>query len=277
MAQQVSLPESKLRMRRRQRRVRLLWFFLVLAGLVVCGVVGLLWSPWLRVTSVSVSGSVTYERLVEDTAWRILSGTYGYVVPRATIVFYPKQEIQRAIVREFPALYEARVRGGGLHTLTISVSERVPAALWCGESASSSTRCARMDAAGVVYSAPQEENVDITQYRQYTGTVHTVQDLALPMQFLEPGAFSDLVALIDSMEKVASNDRIVRVDVQPGGDVEVWFVSGFAVRFVRTVDAKDTLERFSLARKAAPFADTPLGQFSYLDLRFGDKVYYKKK
>jgi len=49
------------------------------------------------------------------------------------------------------------------------------------------------------------------------------------------------------------------------------------VRFAVADAAGDTFERFSLALGAGPFLEHPLSDFAYLDLRFGDKLYYKLK
>jgi len=39
----------------------------------------------------------------------------------------------------------------------------------------------------------------------------------------------------------------------------------------------DVLERIALALQSEPFAKRSLTDFAYLDLRFGDKLYYKLK
>ena len=55
------------------------------------------------------------------------------------------------------------------------------------------------------------------------------------------------------------------------------FASGFVLKFALSDAGGDVFERFSLALAAEPFLGRSLSDFLYLDLRFGDKLYYKLK
>ena len=67
------------------------------------------------------------------------------------------------------------------------------------------------------------------------------------------------------------------ISVDAVGDVRVMFTNGFTLIFALSDDSGDLFERFSLALSSGPFVAHTLSDFAYLDLRFGDKLYYKLK
>ena len=98
----------------------------------------------------------------------------------------------------------------------------------------------------------------------------------MPWQYLTPSTFRSLAALVAAVAK-KSNEPVQTVSVDDNKDVHMTFANGFVLLVSLNDDTGDTFERFSLALGAAPFTQHTLGDFQYLDLRFGDKLYYKLK
>ena len=55
------------------------------------------------------------------------------------------------------------------------------------------------------------------------------------------------------------------------------FADNFTLIFTLVDQGGDVFERLTLALTSGPMAAHKLGDFQYLDLRFGDKLYYKLK
>ena len=64
---------------------------------------------------------------VEDS----LAGHYLWIIPRANALIYPRRAIERQLMTEFPRFKSADLNLDGPRTITISVEERVPFALYC--------------------------------------------------------------------------------------------------------------------------------------------------
>lgn len=94
-------------------------------------------------------------------------------------------------------------------------------------------------------------------------------------QFLAPDSFRALFALVGELSK--KSGEVERVMLEEESDVRVLFKNGFSLLFVRTDDGADILSRYTIALGAEPFTKHTLSDFQYLDLRFGDKLYYKLK
>lgn len=264
----VALPESKVRARRRKRRA----LGGVLVAVVVCAALGgLVWlshAPFLRVEHVVAQGlaSVPAEG-VEQVVRRHLDGAYGYMFAKNNILIYPQDTIAAALRAAYPQFKVVDVRAQDFSTIAVVVVEREPKALWC-----QSEQCYFMDEDGVVYAPAPSSGVG--GYVSYTGDT---EGASLPRQFLDTAQFRELAAFVGAIAQKEPGDRVVRVGIDQSNDVRLVFASGFALLFSLRAQGGDLFERYALARDAEPFAGRALGEFEYLDLRFGDKLYYKER
>ena len=267
----VQLPTSRLKARRRARRM-----FAVLGALVVLlalmgGVVGLSYLSALRVQHITIVGlSSVNESLVEASVQDALDGGYWHLIPKNNIFVYPKGAIERGLLAQFPIFSSVVAHAQGLTALTVTVTERQPAALWCGSFATSTAPCLTLDESGTAYTIAPDFSASV--YRRYTGPLATT---TLPRQFLTPEKFRALSALADAIASKAASSTLDTISIDASGEVHMQFASGFTLMFILSGDGADVAQRFALALTADPFNKHPLSDFEYLDLRFGDKLYYK--
>lgn len=274
MARVVS-SRSNLRARRRRR----VYIVAGLAALVVALCVGLAWmlvsAPFARITHVAVSGSnVVPSQSLEDAVRHQLQGKYAFVFPKDSIFLYSRGAIEKALLSLYPTLKTASVHAKDFHSISVVVSERVPKALWCGTDSSNPTNpCLFLDENGLAYAyAPEYSG---TTYTTYFGAL--APSSALPKQFLSNDTFHSLSALIATFVQHVAPDALSHVSVDGNGDVSLQFEPGYHIRFSLHDDGGDIYNHFTVAQKAASFENHPLSDFDYIDLRFGDKVYYKLK
>jgi hypothetical protein len=267
--------ESRLRARRRKRLK--LYIALVSGGavFVVGGFIALLWAPFWRVSQVSVSGaSAVPLASIQQVASQALAGRAGLIFPKNNILLYPKQGIQQTLLQQFPTLASASVADENLHSIKITVAERQPAALWCGDSIATSSACDYMDASGFVFAPAAHYSAGA--YQEYFGVLATSSPGGVG-QYLAPGQLHSLVALVGAIAAKVPNDSFVGLWVEQDGDAHLMFASGFTVLFNSGDDTGDVFSRFSAGLTADVFASHALSDFEYLDLRFGQKPYYKLK
>ncbi len=270
----VELPESRLRARKRRRRVRFFIISVAFVLLVLSGLVGLTYLSSLQIKNVAISGAQTLSSsTVEAFVRERLAGEYWYVFSKSNIFLYPKQQIAADLIKAYPVLASADVHADDFQSIAVNVVEREPKALWCPSDASGQVfPCFFMDENGIVYGdAPTfSEPVYLSYYGSTTSN-------ALPKQFLMPPEFQALTALVDALAQKISDSDITAVEIDKNKDVSVRFVNGFILRFALSDAGGDIFERFSLALTSEPMKAHKLGDFEYLDLRFGDRLYYKLK
>lgn len=271
----VQLGESKLKARRVRRRI----VFVILAGAALLLLLGILvalsWAPFMRITAVSVVGARTVDAVaLQEAVQQEISGGYGYLFARSNIFLYPKDGIVKNLAQQFSTIKTVTVQAEDFHTMAVVVVERQPTALWCGDSIASSTHCYFLDENGLAYAQAALYSGDA--YQKYYGPLQTTSaEESAHGQFLTSEEFRSLPALVESLQQTTKAHATAVVVGK--GDVRVVFSNGFSLLFGLSDNGGGIVERFTLALGAAPFAKHTLSEFEYLDLRFGDKVYYKLK
>lgn len=270
----VHLGESRLKARRSRRRLLFVGVCALATLLLLGALVAISWAPFMRVGQVSVLGVRALDaKELEEVVWQELAGGWGYMFARSNIFLYPQKEITRELTRRFPTIKTVTVQAEDFKSVAVTIAERQPAALWCGESQASSTACHFLDEDGLVY-APAAMYSDGV-YQTYYGPLQNAE--AGQGQFLTAAQFHALPPLLESLQKSADTGSLQFIAVNHEGDVRAVFAGGFAVLFGVADSGSAVLERFLLALAAEPFVDRALSDFEYLDVRFGDKVYYKLK
>ncbi len=275
MARRVTLPESKLKRKKRIQRTRLAILLGVLFILLAGAVVGVSWIPQIRIHSVEVAGAETVATsTIEQFASDLLVGRTLLVLPKNSIFLYPKKQIIDGLTREHPEFKEVSVHASNFETIEVSVVERHAKALWCD----ASSNCRLMDENGFVY-AP-DLLLDAPAFVRYSGEASSTPGYTSkvePLQYVTPDGFVALAALVASLDDNQKDTTIDSVDVDANSDVHAHFANGFTLIFALKDAKKDVYQRFTLALASQPFLNHTIGDFEYLDLRFGDKLYYRLK
>lgn len=268
----VQLPASKLKARKRKRRLWTALFFLIALCVLFAGAAALSHAPFLRIEKVEISGAASARpEAVEEEARKYLRGAYGSLFAKNNILLYPKERMREGLLKEFPVFASASVSARDLHALEITIVERAPQALWC-EGSEALSSCLLLDEGGAAYALAADFTGSV--YVRYFGPL---QAGPLPRQFMEPEQFRALSALVDELGKKLPMLLVDKVALEDGGAARVFFADGFELIIALADNGADVLERFSLALEAEPFASHDVTEFEYLDLRFGDKLYYKLK
>jgi hypothetical protein len=259
---------------RRRRRLLFISLCVATATLLICG--GVVWlcnASFLKITSVTVSGeNVVPTSSIEQAALHEIQGSYFGLFPRSNIFLYPKESIRKDILALYPTLKSIAIHASNFHTLTISVTERSPRALWCGTSTTDASDCVLLDTTGTAYAHAVQDSGQ--GFVKYYGPLQSGQ---LPKQFLTSAQFYSLSALVDTFAKKLAPDVITSVSVDQNNDVRLTASGNYDILFTLNDDSGKIFEHFSLILTVPPFKNTSLSLFHYIDLRFGDKVYYKVK
>lgn len=268
----VQLPESRLKARKRKRRTIVLGVWAVLLFVLVGVVSGLAHLPHYRVVVVEVVGvEGTEAQAVEKAVQEQLAGRYFLLFPRNNVMLYPRSKIVADLFANYPIFGRVEVEAHDLRGITVTINKRSPKAVWCGEAFTRTASCLQLDESGMAYESAA----------RFGGTVYTtfygvLAEGQLPRQYLTEDNFRSLLAFAAALE-AQEELKVTDIAVDAAGDVELYFMNGFKLRFALKDGGGDVFERFTLAMEAEPFVSRTTSQFEYLDLRFGDRLYYKLK
>lgn len=241
--------------------------FVVLIGYGVWYVTRL---PEVTISDIHITGGETIPHeeihvLVEEE----LSGSYLFVVPKRFSYLYPHDRITRRVA-DVPRIFDVSVEREDRNKLRVSFKEYVPYALWCSEN-SNGKGCMFLAADGYAF-APAPPLSGGTFIRHVTrGTVPEPN-----VQIFSRAAMERKDTFIAALREefgfqvmeivyTEAEDEIYRL--RGGGELLVTEAVGVQTLF-------DNL-RSILASEEFNHLET--GNFKYIDLRFGNRVFVKEE
>lgn len=258
----------------KERKVRLT-LGSVLAILILVSPIIILRSQRFLIKSITIAGNtVTKSEDIESLVATKLTGNYGLIVPHSSSIFYPKAAIQADLLLAIPRLKSVTITRTGWKGISITVTERTPAALYCTNvTTAAPTGCYFMDQDGFIFSeAPS-----------FSGGVYVAYTSESPLEsplghyFLDSATFAKLVAMLNDLNLLHMTPKILIV--KSDDSYNLTLSSGLVVIWKQEDDAKSVESNLiSFTNDASIFDSThTLADLSYIDLRFGNKVFYKFK
>jgi len=247
--------------------MRILVFVLTLIALAT--LIGLLsWTsrhPAIAVDEVRVVGAKELSKNeLEAFSESILHEKEGIIFSRENMFLYPKRRIEKEIVEAFPRAMTASVSLASFKdpSLVVNIEERVAFALWCNEE----NTCFFIDRSGFIFAEADGVSPQ-SGMPIFKGGI--VGNNPIGVSFL-PNHFTRIYLLINEVEHMGidvADTRVVNDD-----DYEINDAHGMSlkVRFVQTNE-----EIISNLRAILGSSALQGGSVEYIDLRFGNRVYYK--
>ena len=212
-----------------------------------------------------------------------LTGNYYFVYARENGYLFPKHEVEEGLIVAFPRLKSAQVSRTGAHTLAVSVSERTPFALWCGDEYTSPQRdladCWFIDDGGFVFDRAPIFSSGV--YLEIYGALDGVIQGSILRAHLPRPRFSLAHAFEQAMKKELGG--IARISIKPEGEYSVAIntssaypiLKGVEVRFNDGQDPQTLVKNLTEALPVQfPPDAVPTKKLNYIDLRFRNKVFF---
>jgi len=257
---------SKAKEIRRRKRILKTSLILAVLAIVLGGLAYLSRLEAVVIGEISIEGnSITptnsIEKIVEDG----LAGAYFFVLPKNNSIFYPRRAIKEGILNEINRIREVELSVLDLKTLVVRVSEREPNATWCNQEG-----CYFMDPEGFVYSEAPEFSGDI--FLKYYGDI---SGNPIGKRYLTEEYFESLSTFIEIVKDFGL--EIVSISIDEFEDIEAGLKEGGEIIFNKTQDlnllAGDINSIFSDESFKIEFESG--AELDYIDLRFGNKVYFQ--
>jgi hypothetical protein len=184
----------------------------------------------------------------------------------ANMFLYSRRAIEEGILKAFPRLKEVSVTRESLmaQVAQVAVEERKARFRWCKEFA-----CYFMDETGFVF-APVDTVTKVA-------TPYVFRGALIPNQ--EPIGQMFLRGKLENVEDIFSELTLAGftpdgAEIENDTDMRVPLVKGFYLKVAFNSDPHDVAENLRLIT-ASEALQGKLGQLEYVDLRFGNRVYYQ--
>jgi len=278
--------QKPLPLRVRRRRTRLLWAVALLALVSALGLL-LHWVsylPFVSISEINVDGAykVSPEE-VRATVRAHLASTSGTYLSRSNIFLYDQGAIADAIVDALPRIKSVDIRRKSLlsRTLLVSVSERTPVARWCAVRHGGTTEpergeetCYQMDETGFLFadtSASPRSSYG-TPYVFYGGIATTSASRDYIGETFMPEDFPDMLAVLQAIQRSGSTPTALVVENEQ--DYRVELAAGYFLRLSFGQDAETLVRNLTLLLASETLSGKE-SRLEYIDLRFGNRAYYK--
>jgi len=220
--------------------------------------------PALTIEVVEVIGgeTISHDEILK-MANSELEGAYYHLVPKRFSYVYPQETILEK-VSAIPRVKHVSVEKNSRQKIVIIFEEYAPFGLWCEDAADQA--CVFVDGDGYAFSlAPQLQGAALVRYVDPT-VVPEVGKTFSDVTFMR-GAHAFTEALYDSLSLhvvvINKSEEQVVYSITPSGEIRTSLALSF----------EKTLQNLQTVLEAKEFAHLEAGNFAYIDLRYGNKVF----
>lgn len=266
-------------------RTRKIILFVFLLMLTLVGLSYL--ASWQRVNikDITISGNKIIDtETIRGIAEGEMNGKYLWIIPKTNFLFYPKNKITNHLTDSFKRLSSISIDISDSNILDIKVSERTASFTWCGVSRemenNENQKCYFLDDSGYIFDEAPYFSGDV--YFRFYGPNSSDTDQGTGAYFFQDN-FKKLISFKDISTKIGL--KPVAMQMANDGEGSLFLggskdISSPIIRFKIDSDFSKITENLQTALHTDPLKkkfNTKGSSLEYIDLRFGNKVYYKFK
>lgn len=225
---------------------------------------------FFTIDSVVVQGGETIAHdHVREIVEHELDGTYFLLVPHRFSYTYPQQRIIDAVSR-VPRIFNVSVTESNRKSLVVAFDEYVPHALWCA-TRETTAPCYFLTLGGYAFAeAPSLRGGSLIRHiREGDETLST-------RTAFDESVLAAVHGFIMRMQEELSL-RVTDVFYTKVGDIEFFVNGGGIIRITQTQDFVTSFENLVTLLHSEEFEHIEPGNFQYIDLRFGNKVFVNEQ
>ena len=266
-------PLKATRLAKRKRKILFLKIGgLVLLILILCAVaVGFTHLGILRIQNIAVQGNYSVgTSAVQDAVVKDLVHPYLGIFSKYNRFIYPKDVIHADLLTQFPRIQSLSLSMQGGHTLVAAVIERTPSYTWCSglPDDTSSRSCYFMDDHGFVFS-----DAPIFSGHAYFAYYGMLGDSPISKTYLDAAHFDSINQLKKALE--AQNFHPYALVAHDDGEYDLYINQGTKIIFSNDEEISSVIANAMTLIHNSDLFKKESGTLEYIDLRYGDKIYYK--
>jgi hypothetical protein len=227
----------------------------------------------LNISDVEIVGNKVVDTdAIKTRVQKEIAGKYLWLFPKTNILIYPEASIEKQLKSKFQRIKDISLSLKDNKILEVSLTEREAKYTWCGTT-TNQDQCYFLDEDGYIFDKAPYFSGEV--YFKFYGSGN-VGSYFFKQNFQPLVSFKDIL--------IGIGLKPVALYITPDGDVEV-FLSGENrtgvgpyITFKIDADFQNIAENLEAALTTEPLQSEFKNKYSslqYIDLRFGNKVYYK--
>lgn len=268
MSGQRYISDSLKRKKQKIKKIKLYSIFGI-GILLVVGLLYLLQLSAVQISEVNITGNMFVEKNeIEQKTQELLNKKIIGIIPLTNIFVFPKHELVESIIQN-PAIASVKIRKDYFKTLSIEITEHEKKIIYCIDL--EKTNCFYVNHDGFVYAQvsdliiPEREIILFNEKE-----VKNITDIILDIE-----TYTQVLLFIKNLAR----QEIKIKEIYLKADSTIEFVSRENTRLITSVFdefEKDFANLIALFDQNILTKDS-LQEVDYIDLRFGNKVFYKNK
>lgn len=271
-----------------RRPSRIKWrvlFAVILVAAFAGGIIYLFRLSQWQITDIKIEGTkVLTEEEIREHAGKVLEGNYFFALPKRSILLAPQNTIIWQLQQSFPRIETISITKKYPSTLIISLQERELWGIFCvygadqrGLNASSADlrgnidECVYIDKTGFAFERAPSSSGSLIKKIKIDNSRAMVASYAV-----EPEIMKDILRLSEKMENQLKSPVVAyELFSEIPREVRMTVAEGFTLYLNRDDDIENTLRVLKLVLDEE--IKERRSKLDYVDLRFGNKVFYKFK
>ncbi len=239
----------------------------------------------LSIKSVEIRGAnILDPQSIKDNVNLALNGNYFYLFSKHNVFLYPEKKIKKQL-SSIPRIKSFNVYKENFSNLVVDITERENKYTWCGNdipadnSNPKDNKCYFMDNAGYIFDEAPYFSGNV--YFRFFGKIKQSIDNPSGSYFM-PDSFEKITSFKNTLEGM--NIKLSAFLAKEDGDMEFYLSSDPVLTnapkiiFKSDADFEKLAENLQAVMTVEPlksYFDKKGPSLLYIDLRFGNKVYYK--
>ncbi|MSU44600.1 hypothetical protein EXS45_00195 [Candidatus Nomurabacteria bacterium] len=253
-------------------------FLIIFAGLVYISRM-----PAFNISSVEIIGNETVDAdIIKAVVAQETSGNYLWFFPKKNILFYPKNNITKELQNRFKRFKNINFSIKDNKILEIVLTERIAVYTWCGDTylavglpsdnpTTKEEKCYFVDDAGFIFDEAPYFSAGV--YFRFYGIADR--------SYFSPKNFTSLISFKEAL--LVMGLKPVTLYIEENGNAKILLSSrtlsiGPEIIFKIDSDLSIVAKNLETVVNTEPLLSDLKNKYSsllYIDLRFGNKVYYK--
>jgi len=219
----------------------------------------------LTINKISITGGQTISHVeIKQKTEALLVGNYLGLIPKRFIWWYPHEAIFNTI-SDIPRIKNLVINRVSGTEIGINFEEYFPDALWCNTA--NEEQCVFIDSFGYAFGeAPKLSGDTLLRYSSLEAKP------AIGTFFLDSAKLAEITKFIMLLKSIP-NFTISSVQIDAVDDVFYILSAGGELKASLLVPAETVFANLQSILEAKEFSHLRPGNFQYIDLRFGNKVY----
>ncbi len=236
----------------------------VLIILIFVGLAYLSNSSSTKISEIYINDTTFFDKKeIEKIVREGLQGSHLMVFNKDNVLLFPKNEIEAKVKNFSKAIKKVSISLAGLQKISVQVEEYKPVAVWCND-----INCYYLNETGLVFDkAPANYDKNLMQFHDW------IHDDPIGKNYIDPETFQKIITLVNLIAKVPL--KVTSVNTEDGLTFNLHTEGGTRLLYEINDDPEEVANNLNTVLEKDAINRAQLNNIDYIDLQFGNKVYYK--